>query len=119
MKQSPSEQNFHLAYCERCVQMTNHLLGVCQKCKVESPSEEGKESLLKEIDELLAFLENAAHGEEGRQITSMRGKIQSKLEKSDQEALANAWEKGANCWQEMYNWYERGQPQPKNPFRED
>ena len=31
---------FELNYCEKCIQMTNHLDGVCQKCK---PSESIKD----------------------------------------------------------------------------
>jgi hypothetical protein len=35
--------------------------------------------LLEDIDELLAMLEDTAHGEEGRRITEMRHRIQAEL----------------------------------------
>lgn len=33
MKKENKSKNFELAYCPKCIQMTNHLNGICQKCK--------------------------------------------------------------------------------------
>lgn len=33
MKKVDKPKEFELAYCSQCIQMTNHLNGVCQKCK--------------------------------------------------------------------------------------
>jgi len=41
--------------------------------------------LLEEIDELLAFLEDTAHGEEGKRITEMRYKILTEIDFLTQE----------------------------------
>ena len=62
--QSPGKE-FELRLCEKCTQMTNHLDGICQKCKAQSPGREGEEwkekyetaiqqkiSLQKELDRL-------------------------------------------------------------------
>lgn len=38
--------------------------------------------LLEDIDELLAYLEDTAHGEEGKRITEMRHRIHTKLSNS-------------------------------------
>ena len=39
--------------------------------------------LLEEIDELLTYLEDTAHGEEGKRITEMRYKIHTELSNSN------------------------------------
>ena len=36
-------KEFELRLCEKCIQMTNHLDGICQKCKIQSPGKEGEE----------------------------------------------------------------------------
>ena len=36
------KEEYDLAYCNNCIQMTNHIKGVCQKCKAkEEPTAEG------------------------------------------------------------------------------
>jgi len=48
-----------------------------------------KTDLLEEIDSLLATLEDSAHGEEGRRITELRGKIQKEQSEKPKEEWTN------------------------------
>ncbi len=43
--------------------------------------------LLEDIDDLLAYLEDIAHGEEGKRITEMRHRIQTKLSSSHKHSI--------------------------------
>jgi len=33
MKNEDKKPNYELQFCKKCFQMTNHLDGICQKCK--------------------------------------------------------------------------------------
>lgn len=44
--------------------------------------------LLEDIDELLAYLEDTAHGEEGKRITEIRGRIQTELSNSHKHSIS-------------------------------
>lgn len=46
--------------------------------------------LLEEIDELLTYLEDTAHGEEGKRITEMRYKILTELSNSHKHGVMQA-----------------------------
>jgi hypothetical protein len=39
-KQTKESKEFELKYCEKCIQMTNHIDGICQKCKPVKSAEE-------------------------------------------------------------------------------
>lgn len=41
--------NYELGFCEICIQMTNHLDGVCQKCKGKTPEVEFTPELAQKI----------------------------------------------------------------------
>jgi len=43
------EPDYEIGYCSKCIQSTNHLAGVCQKCKVTPP-----ESWEEEFDDMLS-----------------------------------------------------------------
>ena len=47
------DPEFELKYCDRCIQMTNHQDGVCQKCKHEVAADRLKEmeEIIKKVDD--------------------------------------------------------------------
>lgn len=45
--------DYELNLCRTCMQMTNHLNGVCQKCKVGAPDNTEERQKMKQIDGLL------------------------------------------------------------------
>jgi hypothetical protein len=50
--------------------------------------------LLEDIDDLLAFLEDTAHGEEGKRITEMRHRIHTELSNSHKHAVGGGEQLG-------------------------
>jgi hypothetical protein len=44
-KQTKESKEFELKYCEKCIQMTNHIDGICQKCKPVKSAEEISEKI--------------------------------------------------------------------------
>jgi hypothetical protein len=51
----PSEESkeFELKFCEKCIQMTNHIDGVCQKCK---PIKSAEEMVVENLRGLQGFI---------------------------------------------------------------
>ena len=44
------KEEYDLAYCNNCIQMTNHIKGVCQKCKAkEEPTDEELDKVIDDI----------------------------------------------------------------------
>ncbi len=107
----------------------------CDRFKLESPSEEGKEDdteradryfnkfnemftlASKRTDEMNYWKKACDKWEEiyKNQITKIT-ELESKLQKSDQEALANAWDLGFKTREE---WIGLSTLEPKNPYTKD
>lgn len=49
----------------------------------------GSKRLLEDVDTLLAQLEDTAHGEEGKRITEMRGRVQAAVKASETYKVIN------------------------------
>jgi hypothetical protein len=77
--------------------------------------------ILEDIDELLTYLEDTAHGEEGKRITEMRNRIHTELSNSHKPVIMQGpptddeierWVKGhgyyGHCTQEYHEGLEEG-----------